>query len=842
MTISHRVACDHESLQTLCTNQLNTSGWGCKLRGNKLQPAMAVTATPRQCTPDVGHASANDVEAARRLLRGRRVRRAAQRLSAAVCPGVGPYVPSKKRWATQVQQAAWPSYRAAKQQVSDDVRSVDEHVAKAARSAHPATIEGRELHPDAWAAVELIAKAGNKVAAAHERQWRVSLLRRVKTELAPVRRELERLQPAHIRRMPSQVDAALLAAASMAVGSPDSELALGFVVGFDAVGDIPVSGWWPVDPEPVQALFDLSAMPHNEANDSWHIRLEAALRTEAGDPVKREQARSVWARTQEELEKELCNGPFTKEQLDTAYGRGKWRAMKRFAVVQNGKVRACDNARASRHNEATTRHERMVNETADFPARAAAAFFARIGKPVQMLGGTDDIGAFYRRIPTATPQWCVVAVLNPQSGEVEYYTLPSFNFGLASAPNQCNRASEAGMRIARAFGVCCCKFFDDFNVSEPEYAAVSGQWALREIMALIGLPFDDGKAVGVKSCFVFLGVETDFGEGPCRTVRMRVRPDRVERLRQTLSALLAAGEMATAQASSLCGRLHFTLSWGFCRWGRAAMQPIYRRSTAPRSSGGAASRIDGPSEPLSAGERTSIKFFGAMLADLPPYNFEVDPDDEPPVLIWSDGASEPGSKREHTIGFVAALPRAGARPPPATETDAESVERVMRDYDVVHASAELDPEFIAHFVARKQQIGQVELVAALLPYLSLVDEHGRSRLAGKRCLHWIDNSSAVAALVKGYSGQPDSARIVHAVHATLAGLEARAWFEYVRTDANVADEPSRVDLSGRTYALGAAMASGLGERLSSRPIPAVLPDASRWDESGSDWMWRARSD
>jgi hypothetical protein len=38
------------------------------------------------------------------------------------------------------------------------------------------------------------------------------------------------------------------------------------------------------------------------------------------------------------------------------------------------------------------------------------------------------------------------------------------------------------------------------------------------------------------------------------------------------------------------------------------------------------------------------------------------------------------------------------------------------------------------------------------------------------------------------------------------------------------------------------MASGLGERLSSRPRTAVLPDASRWNESGSDWMWLARSD
>ena len=116
-------------------------------------------------------------------------------------------------------------------------------------------------------------------------------------------------------------------------------------------------------------------------------------------------------------------------------------------------------------------------------------------------------------------------------------------------------------------------------------------------------------------------------------------------------------------------------------------------------------------------------------------------------LIAASDVAEPGSAREHTVGFVAALPRAGAQPPPAAETDAGSVERIMRDYDVVHASAELGRDFVARFVQRKQQIGQVELVAALLPYLSLLDEFGRSRLASRRCLHWIDNSSAVAALV-----------------------------------------------------------------------------------------------
>ena len=41
---------------------------------------------------------------------------------------------------------------------------------------------------------------------------------------------------------------------------------------------------------------------------------------------------------------------------------------------------------------------------------------------------------------------------------------------------------------------------------------------------------------------------------------------------------------------------------------------------------------------------------------------------------------------------------------------------------------------------------------------------------------------------------PDSALIVQAIHATLAGLGADVWFEYVRTDANVADRPSREDM------------------------------------------------
>ena len=69
----------------------------------------------------------------------------------------------------------------------------------------------------------------------------------------------------------------------------------------------------------------------------------------------------------------------------------------------------------------------------------------------------------------------------------------------------------------------------------------------------------------------------------------------------------------------------------------------------------------------------------------------------------------------------------------------------------------------------------------------------------------MSNTSAVAASAKGCSSAIDSARIVHAMHATLAGLGVDAWFEYVRTDANVSDAPSREDMSNGGYGVFAKM-------------------------------------
>ena len=74
------------------------------------------------------------------------------------------------------------------------------------------------------------------------------------------------------------------------------------------------------------------------------------------------------------------------------------------------------------------------------------------------------------------------------------------------------------------------------------------------------------------------------------------------------------------------------------------------------------------------------------------------------------------------------------------------------------------------------------------------------------------------------------------MHATLAGLGVRAWFEYVRTDANVSDRPSREDLSAVRYALGECMVDAIGAELVSAPVASVLPTAGQLDGASSYWL------
>eukprot|EP00965_Chrysotila_dentata_P060396 2001673-Pleurochrysis_carterae.AAC.1 len=83
----------------------------------------------------------------------------------------------------------------------------------------------------------------------------------------------------------------------------------------------------------------------------------------------------LWDKTQSEVEKGLAFPIGSASGMDTRFGEGKRRTMCRFGVHQNGKIRPCDNAKASLQNASTFMQERLSSETADFPIRAAALFY-----------------------------------------------------------------------------------------------------------------------------------------------------------------------------------------------------------------------------------------------------------------------------------------------------------------------------------------------------------------------------------------------------------------------------------------------------------------------------------
>ena len=64
-------------------------------------------------------------------------------------------------------------------------------------------------------------------------------------------------------------------------------------------------------------------------------------------------------------------------------------------------------------------------------------------------------------------------------------------------------------------------------------------------------------------------------------------------------------------------------------------------------------------------------------------------------------------------------------------------------------------------------------------------------LANTDVIHFADNVAANTAVIKGGSSAPDMARIVAALHIRLVSKSIRLWIEFVKSEANLADLPSR---------------------------------------------------
>ena len=453
------------------------------------------------------------------------------------------------------------------------------------------------------------------------------------------------------------------------------------------------------------------------------------------------------------------------------------------------------------HAMGNDKPEKVVCSKADFPARVAALYAQEHGftnGACVLEGGTDDIESAYRQIGCALPRYTVVAVWHPDRRETLFSTLRGFNFGLTSAVHSFNRYPRMlvrAMRLVHAWNGCA--YYDDFCTVEPTFARGSGQRALLHMAELLRIPFAAAKHVPMAPRFVFLGVEACLGAfWPDGVVTLGVTEERCWRIADTLDLHIGSRSMFSGEAASAGGRLGFSTSWAAGRFGRAIMQPLYRRAGARESHVG-------------PGLLEALLFFASVLrrrGGLPPRRYRLRSAGRPTVRVWTDAAWEAG---HGSVAYVVCFPGEWEVLPGG--------QRRFRARRYVHGFADAPADIMARFYERKQYIGQLELLAAVAVYYSLPE------LRGRRCIHWIDNTSAIAALIKGYSGAPDSCRILHAFAAFGLGLEVASWFLWVPSKANIADLPSRGEL-------------GLLEELGSEERPFVIPPFAAWDRPAAEWV------
>ena len=90
----------------------------------------------------------------------------------------------------------------------------------------------------------------------------------------------------------------------------------------------------------------------------------------------------------------------------------------------------------------------------------------------------------------------------------------------------------------------------------------------------------------------------------------------------------------------------------------------------------------------------------------------------------------------------------------------------------------------------KQVIGQAELLPILLSRILWADAIRESDV-----LFFVDNFSALDALVKGYSDAVGSRDILRALAEHEMECPTNSWYTRVPSSSNIGDGPSRLDMS-----------------------------------------------
>lgn len=677
------------------------------------------------------------------------------------------------------------------------------------------------LPPHVRAAVEWIATLGDGISA--WRLERTAVLEKVYESARPMSRIILQTCPEKLSWVGgSDPNPAFACMVIDALDIPCKEWpAMMYKFGFSIVGDAPSTGLW--RPKTDKELQD-SARTHDPKAlpDSWQYTRRVMERMEerfsvakaaatAGDTAGLVQANAAWDASVSEVNlKKSAFGPLTLEGLKKRFGnfgsKHGPRPVPRHAVDQGGKFRPVDNGshREGLHNAAYMCREKVWLMPADFTAGVGRAFFdiyAERGEPCpEIVCSSDDEPNAYRNVPAAEPEYHVAIVVSPKSGRAMFFAMRGHAFGFAgSVGNYCQKSAIISITSALLLAAPVAPYIDDFTTPEtavslgPEVPGAEG-WhrfpgsakaALRTIARLFGSPLTDDTAKTHTALQVSsaCGVTTDLSRTHLTgEVRMRIKESTRLKALGLVASHRAAGSLRAADAATLTGKCGYIL--GLVHSGRAALRPISRRQYEDLSA-------------ITPAVGDAFTFLELFLNDaiMDAVLWGVDSPVNR-ITVFSDASWQPRPPLLRGAGIVAFIV-------------------FFPDGSSVTASGAVPQYVFDLFEERDTYITVLELMALCAVYFSL----SAARYRGHRILHFGDNTGANFAAIKGYSTATDMNLMLGAYNLKLAQESVQPWVEYVPTELNIADLPTRPD-DGEWSRVRAIIAP--------TEIPFVFPSLSSW--------------
>ena len=238
---------------------------------------------------------------------------------------------------------------------------------------------------------------------------------------------------------------------------------------------------------------------------------------------------------------------------------------------------------------------------------------------------------------------------------------------------------------------------------------------------------------------------------------VEAKPSRKLNFCKMVRAVLSQGELTPSLAGSIVGKFGFLCSSLFGKVGRCCTKSVRDRqySVSPLFS-------------IDPNLRASLQLMMEFVNLSPPRTVQMS-NDTPRPILYTDASDVPERRGGRFV--LGAVLLYGA----------------MRER-MEYTSLVLPPDLVATWAHRQSYMGQLELLAGPLALATWP-----AVLRHTKLFHFIDNDSAAACLVKGYSPQVDSSPLVgdYWLKAAAAGLDV--YIDRVESKSNLADGPSRLD-------------------------------------------------